>query len=66
MTTTESRYTFLIDPQSKVTKVYLTANISRHSREVVDDLMKLTKQLSPDNLVGASSQLNTAIEQRKK
>lgn len=38
------RYTFLIDPQGKVAKVYLTVNTSRHSGEIVGDLMKLTRK----------------------
>lgn len=41
------RYTFLIDPQGKVAKVYLTVDTSRHSKEVVEDLMKLTKKIQP-------------------
>lgn len=35
------RYTFLIDPQSNVRKVYLSVETSRHSKEVIDDLQKL-------------------------
>lgn len=35
------RNTFLIDPQGKVAKVYLSASTSRNSREIVDDLRKL-------------------------
>ena len=36
------RNTFLIDPQGRVAKVYLSANTSRNSREVIEDLKKLT------------------------
>ena len=36
------RYTFLIDPQGKVGKVYLSVETSRHSKEIIDDLQKLT------------------------
>ena len=36
------RNTFLIDPQGRVAKVYLSANTSRNSQEVIDDLKKLT------------------------
>jgi len=44
MTTTNRRYTFLSYPQGKIAKVYLMVNTSRHSREVVDNLMKQTKK----------------------
>jgi len=36
------RYTFLIDPQGKVNKVYLSVETSRHSKEIIDDLKKLS------------------------
>ena len=36
------RNTFLIDPQGRVAKVYLSASASRNSQEVIDDLKKLT------------------------
>ena len=36
------RYTFLIDPKGKVSKVYLSVDTSRHSQEIVDDLKKLS------------------------
>ena len=36
------RNTFLIDPQGKVAKVYLSANTSRNSQEVIADLKRLT------------------------
>ena len=38
------RYTFLIDPQGKIAKVYLSVDTSRHSQEIIDDLKKLTGQ----------------------
>jgi thioredoxin-dependent peroxiredoxin len=34
------RYTFLIDPQGKVAKAYLSVNTSRHSEEIVNDLKR--------------------------
>ncbi len=37
------RYTFLIDPQSNIAKVYLNVDTSRHSQEIIDDLEKLSK-----------------------
>lgn len=36
------RYTFLIDPQGKVAKVYLKVETSRHSTEIIDDLKQLS------------------------
>jgi peroxiredoxin Q/BCP len=36
------RYTFLIGPDSKVAKVYLSVDTSRHSQEIIDDLKQLT------------------------
>ena len=36
------RYTFLIDPQGNVGKVYLSVETSRHSKEIIEDLQKLT------------------------
>jgi peroxiredoxin Q/BCP len=38
------RYTFLIDPQGKVAKIYLSVDTSRHSQEIIDDLIKLTNK----------------------
>jgi thioredoxin-dependent peroxiredoxin len=35
------RNTFLIDPQGRIAKVYLSASTSRNSREVIEDLQKL-------------------------
>ncbi|HEY0666424.1 MAG TPA: peroxiredoxin [Gallionella sp.] len=37
------RYTFLIDPQGNIGKVYLTVETSRHSKEIIEDLKKLTE-----------------------
>lgn len=36
------RFTFLIDPQGNVSKVYLSVETSRHSKEIIDDLKKFT------------------------
>lgn len=36
------RYTFLIDPQGKIAKQYLSVDTSRHSQEIIDDLKQLT------------------------
>ncbi|MEW6313310.1 MAG: peroxiredoxin [Pseudomonadota bacterium] len=36
------RYTFLIDPQGRIAKVYLKVETSRHSQEIIDDLQQLT------------------------
>jgi len=38
------RYTFLIDPQGRVAKAYLSVNTSKHSGEVITDLMQLSKR----------------------
>ena len=37
------RYTFLIDPQGKIAKVYLSVDTSRHSQQIIDDLTTLKK-----------------------
>jgi peroxiredoxin Q/BCP len=37
------RYTFLIDPQGNIGKVYLTVETSQHSKEIIEDLKNLTK-----------------------
>ena len=39
------RYTFLIDPQGKVKKIYDKVETSRHSQEIIDDLKAYTAQL---------------------
>ena len=36
------RYTFLIDPQSNIAKVYQSVDTSRHSQEIIDDLKQLS------------------------
>lgn len=36
------RYTFLIDPQGKVAKVYLKVETSKHSTEIIEDLKQLS------------------------
>ena len=35
------RNTFLIDPEGNIAKIYLSANTSRNSAEVIEDLKKL-------------------------
>ena len=37
------RYTFMIDPQGNVAKIYLSVETSRHSKQIIDDLKELTK-----------------------
>ena len=32
------RYTYLIDPQGKIAKIYLSVNTSKHSQEIIEDL----------------------------
>ena len=41
------RYTFLIDPQGNVGKIYLSVETSRHSKEIIEDLQKLTTGNKP-------------------
>ena len=36
------RYTFLIDPQGNVAKVYLSVETSRHSKQIIEDLQKFS------------------------
>jgi len=36
------RFTFLIDPQGNIRKLYLSVEASRHSKEVIEDLKNLT------------------------
>ena len=38
------RYTFLIDPKGNISKVYLSVETSRHSKEIIEDLKKLQKE----------------------
>jgi peroxiredoxin Q/BCP len=35
------RYTFLIDPQGNINKVYLSVETSRHSKQIIEDLKRL-------------------------
>ena len=35
------RYTYLINPQGKIVKIYLSVDTSRHSQEIIEDLKKL-------------------------
>lgn len=36
------RYTFLVDPQGNINKIYDKVETSHHSQEIIDDLNKLT------------------------
>ena len=38
------RYTFLIDPQGKVVKVYEKVETSKHSQEIIEDLKQLIEK----------------------
>jgi peroxiredoxin Q/BCP len=38
------RYTFLIDPQGKVVKVYEKVETSKHSQEIIGDLKQLIEK----------------------
>ena len=35
------RYTYLINPQGKIAKIYLSVDTSKHSQEIIEDLKKL-------------------------
>ena len=35
------RNTFLIDPQGRIAKVYISVNASKNSREIIEDLQEL-------------------------
>jgi len=35
------RYTYLINPQGKIEKIYLSVDTSKHSQEIIDDLKVL-------------------------
>lgn len=39
------RYTFLIDPQGTIAKVYLSVDTSRHSQEIIDDLKTMKSRI---------------------
>jgi peroxiredoxin Q/BCP len=41
------RYTFLIDPEGKVSRLYLSVETSRHSKEIIEDLKKLANAEKP-------------------
>lgn len=41
------RYTFLIDPQGKISRVYLSVDTSRHSVEIIQDLKQLIANNKP-------------------
>jgi peroxiredoxin Q/BCP len=41
------RYTFLIDPEGKVSRLYLSVETSRHSKEIIEDLKKLAHAEKP-------------------
>ena len=32
------RYTYLISPQGKIAKIYLSVDTSKHSQEIIEDL----------------------------
>jgi peroxiredoxin Q/BCP len=38
------RYTFLIDPQGRVARVYVKVETSKHSQEIIEDLKQLTEK----------------------
>ena len=38
------RYTFLIDPQGRIARIYLKVDTSRHSGEIIEDLTRLRGQ----------------------
>ncbi len=38
------RYTFLIDPQGKVVRIYTQVETSKHSTEIIKDLQELTEK----------------------
>lgn len=35
------RFTFMIDPQGNIAKIYLSVETSRHSKQIIDDLKQL-------------------------
>ena len=35
------RYTYLINPQGKIAKIYLSVDTSKHSQQIIEDLKKL-------------------------
>lgn len=41
------RYTFLINPSGRISKVYEKVETSRHSKEIIDDLKRLLAEPAP-------------------
>ncbi|MFA6922506.1 MAG: peroxiredoxin [Gallionella sp.] len=41
------RFTFLIDPQGNISRLYLSVETSRHSKEIIEDLKRLTVTEKP-------------------
>lgn len=39
------RYTYLINPQGKIAKIYLSIDTSKHSQEIIEDLKTLRQQI---------------------
>ena len=39
------RYTYLINPQGKIAKIYLSIDTSKHSQEIIEDLKPLKQQI---------------------
>lgn len=39
------RYTFLINPQGKIAKIYLSVDTSKHSQEIIEDLKKFKESI---------------------
>lgn len=39
------RYTYLINPQGKIAKIYLSVDTSKHSQEIIEDLKKLKESI---------------------
>ena len=39
------RYTYLINPQGKIAKIYLSIDTSKHSQEIIEDLKTLKQQI---------------------
>ncbi len=38
------RHTFIIDPDSKIRKIYTNVNVSNHSQQIIDDLKAIQQQ----------------------
>jgi peroxiredoxin Q/BCP len=39
------RYTYLINPQGKIAKIYLSVDTSKHSQEIIEDLKELKESI---------------------